>query len=124
MENAGDDSVVFDFQQSVNYVIWGAMNRLCKDDPQVWVPESEDQSTLLVYLYKSVLPAMKGDAEAANFGPATAWTKAGYNGWPEAPTPPGDRPSCKCECPQAYSNTGPKGVGETYPVIWAPFVIP
>jgi hypothetical protein len=77
---------------SVNYVVFGAMCKLC-DIPK-WLMED------MIWAYKGDVP-FKHKA-SPNYGPSMDWARAGYDVWPAAPTPAGDRPGCNASCPTAY----------------------
>jgi hypothetical protein len=95
---------------SVNYVVFGAMMRLCHDDTKVvgrsWF--SEEAMNLLIVAHKSsiALPFVPS-TEAGNLDASIAWAKAGYRGWPNnGRVPPGDRSHCKASCGKPYRGPG------------------
>ncbi len=63
----------------------------------------------LIYAYKGPIPFKR--PASPNYGPSLAWAKAGYNGWPAAKAPPGDRPNCQPTCPKPYA-------GDPFTVNW------
>lgn len=96
------------FAGSANYVLYGAMMRLCHDH--------YEQSTVFKFAasfftasamstYIEVHKTSASGKTAGNLGPATKWADAGWNGWPAAPAPGGDRPECDT-CPKDYSGPG------------------
>jgi hypothetical protein len=106
------------FAGSANYVIYGAMCRLCSDFAsiafkshswyeifdrdkfqQLQMQFSESGMLGLIDLYKKWLPRVKFASVAGNIEAAKAWSKAGYNGWPGVKSPPGDRSNCVTDCP-------------------------
>jgi hypothetical protein len=99
---------------SVNYVVFGAMMRLCHDHYKGTVlgPSarwfSEEAMNLMIVLHKTDLWS---GAEAGNLDPSIAWAKAGYRGWPPTDgtlrgTPHGDRDYCKATCGKPYKGPG------------------
>ena len=100
----GDDCY---YAGSPNYVIYGAMCKLCydhyvaaKDDANKGRFEQKSMEGWITF-YKS---------KAGNYSPSLAWAIAGYQGWPSGGTPPaGDRNNCEPVCPTAYVG-GPFGV--------------
>jgi hypothetical protein len=90
---------------SVNYVVFGAMMRLCHDDRALgksWF--SEEAMNLLIVLHKTNLWTKQ---EAGNLDASIAWAKAGYRGWPNnGRVPPGDRAHCKATCGKPYKGPG------------------
>ena len=106
---------------SANYVIFGVMCKLCEDhfrasgSPR---PNDFSREAMLgwINLYKgwSVITVPQF-GPAWNFETSQAWASAGYDGWPSAPAPPGDRENCLPVC--AAPHTG------RFRVYWDPFVI-
>ena len=101
---------------SVNYVIFGAMARLCWGNNS----DTEDLIRSLVWAYKGPGPTLetlrhleKGDgafdgntwAGAKNWAPSRDWALAGLKGWPRpgAQTPAEER-ACSPTCPLTYPN--------------------
>jgi hypothetical protein len=90
---------------SANYVVYGAMLRLCHDhfksssnatlkrDAPFF---SEQQMVSYIALWKRL-------REAPNLTPSTEWAKAGYNGWPNGPTPAPELPNC-APCPKRVTS--------------------
>jgi hypothetical protein len=95
---------------SVNYVVFGAMMRLCHDDRKVgrrWF--GEEAMNLMVTAHKSEISwfGINDVDEAGNLDASIAWAKAGYRGWQnDRQAPPGDRSKCKARCPRRYSGRG------------------
>jgi hypothetical protein len=92
------------YHGSPNYVIYGVMCRLCHDHyAAIGDASGVDRFTLATMLrwidrYKGT--GFTGLATpSGNFIPSTQWAIAGYNGWPAAGTPPGDRNACAPTCP-------------------------
>jgi hypothetical protein len=93
---------------SVNYVVFGAMMRLCHDHFKgnrlaSWF--DQDAMNLLIALHKTDLAT---GVEAGNLDPSTDWANAGYRGWPfpgrpGGGGPAGDRRYCKATCGKPYS---------------------
>jgi hypothetical protein len=87
---------------SVNYVVYGVMLRLChghlknsalsREAPFF----TEEQMVRYITLWKSL-------RNAPNLTASLAWAKAGYNRWPDAPTPPPELPNC-AKCPKALTS--------------------
>ncbi|MET8138578.1 OmpA family protein [Streptomyces sp. NPDC005251] len=113
---------------SVNYVIYGVMNRLCADhltayppmgprfgfSPDPWGFDWTPQMSAADFSEASMLARIdKYKSESKNVGPSKAWATAGYRGWPAAPSPPGDRPECSPTCPTPYN-------GPEFAVYWEP----
>jgi hypothetical protein len=92
---------------SANYVIWGVMCKLCRDEFG-GSEFSGDRMRFLVDLYK--LWGLKGD----NLATAKAWATAGDQGWPSGGTPPrGDKSNCSPMCPTPYQ-------GSAFRITWCP----
>lgn len=90
---------------AVNYVVFGAMMRLCRD-ANLGAPWFGDEAmNLLIVLHKTNLWTKE---EAGNLDSSIAWAKAGYRGWPMSgdPTPPGDRDYCRATCGKPYRGRG------------------
>jgi hypothetical protein len=94
---------------SANYVIFGAMCKLCYDYyysimlVNTGLARFTSRAMLdLIALYKG--PGLFSSA-SGNYGPSRAWALAGYRGWPSAPSPSGDRPNCRPVCPTPYGGT-------------------
>lgn len=105
---------------SVNYLLWGVMFRLCnKANPNVG-PAVFSEDTMIEYVssYKGGVPGVM--SQSGNWGPSQWWAKAGYQGWPAAATPPGDRPKQKCRCPKELGQDFPTNDGSTFLVGWWP----
>jgi hypothetical protein len=79
---------------SVNYVIFGAMCKLC----DMWQSTMED----MIWAYKGHVPFVH--EASPNYGPSLEWARAGYRGWPAVASPTGDRPTCTGNCPVAYTS--------------------
>jgi outer membrane protein OmpA-like peptidoglycan-associated protein len=95
------------FAGSANYVIWGVMSRLCRDEFGGF-EFSETAMQRLVDLYK--VGGLRGD----NVATAKAWATAGYQGWPAGGSPPsGDRSNCQPACPIPYQ-------GAAFTIVWCP----
>ncbi len=105
---------------SVNYLLWGVMFRLCAQaNPNAAsLAFSEDRMIEYISIYKGGVPGVTN--QSGNFGPSQWWSRAGYEGWPAAPTPPGDRPKQKCTCPKDLGQDFPTNDGSTFLVGWAP----
>lgn len=92
---------------SVNYVVFGAMMRLCHDTYKGSPVASwfdQDAMNLLIVMHKTDLST---GAEAGNLDPSIDWANAGYRGWPfKGRVPPGDRRYCKNRCGKYYSGPG------------------
>ncbi|MCI0562424.1 MAG: peptidoglycan-binding protein, partial [Nitrososphaera sp.] len=84
------------FPESVNYVIFGVMCRLCFDEGHLRFTEK--------YMNKTLIEAWKWLTSQSKKSPnAKAWASAGYNGWPSAGTPTNpDEPSCQTICPVKF----------------------
>ncbi len=102
------------YSGSVNYVVYGVMMRLCRDN---YADESASESWFspeemleLIYIHKN-----QSGTQAANFQASNEWALTGYHTGTVRPTPPGDRKECD-PCPDQH--TGP---GLT--VRWWPWVI-
>ena len=107
---------------SANYVIFGVMCKLCEDHFRaLGSPRTDDFSReeMLgwINLYKglglpvTVLPF----GRATNLEASQAWATAGYDGWPAAPSPPGDRDNCLPVCATPHS--------DRFIVWWQPFTV-
>lgn len=88
---------------SVNYVIWGTVFRLCSD-----YFTSIGSKTASKFTYSEMYRLfdkykIDSSGKAKNYYPAREWTEAGWNGWPSAPTPSGDRGNCVPKCPKKYA---------------------
>jgi hypothetical protein len=77
---------------SANYVIFGVMSNLC--DIWRWTMH------LMIWAHKIHLTHLDPDYDAA-----VRWADAGYDGWPGATTPAGDRTNCAATCPTPYGPT-------------------
>lgn len=77
------------FAPGVNYVVFGAMCRLCN----IWPSTMK----LMIYAHKVHWGGMDPDYESAK-----RWAQAGYDGWPASATPAGDRNNCSPSCPVPY----------------------
>jgi hypothetical protein len=111
------------FAGSVNYVIYGAMMRVCHDFAKESLFASaatfftKERMELYIQVHKTDVEVSKKGVnlkEAGNLGPATAWARAGYDGWPGRPTPRGDRSKCG-RCAASYHGK--------LTVQWFPYVI-
>jgi hypothetical protein len=85
------------YSGTVNYLSFGVMNKLCEI--------SQSWQVVELWLWKQVLPAVRGKPAARNAGIALDMSYAGYKGWPDAGVtlPSGDRPRCGCWCPRDLS---------------------
>jgi hypothetical protein len=108
------------YDGSANYVIFGAMMRLCHDyydsAGRGWKAGWHDKDAVidLVAIHKTIT-----GIPAANLRASADWAAAGYDGWPgDALTPDGDRPNCETGCPNKYS--GPGLTVQWYPKIIQP----
>ena len=85
------------YRGSPNYVIFGVMCKLCAKHKAATGGNSAVYSSgamqALINLYK---PTSKNRATSQ------AWAQAGYDDWPVAATPTGDRNSCKPTCTKPY----------------------
>jgi hypothetical protein len=82
---------------SVNYVVYGAMLRLCHDHMTFDRPFfTEQQMAQYITVWKSL-------RSAPNLAASLAWAKAGYNGWPNGPTPRPELPNC-AKCPKRLTS--------------------
>jgi len=88
---------------SVNYVVFGAMMRLCHNANLGAPWFGEEAMNLLIVLHKTNLRTKE---EAGNLDPSIAWAKAGYRGWPQGRNPPGDRDHCRATCGKPYQGRG------------------
>lgn len=97
---------------SVNYLMFGAMMKLCG--------KSQQEMLVVIDLYKGPLPPIPvllpdGRPAAANWQPSRDFAKAAFEGWPSGGMlPPSDRPKCKRSC--GYKMSEDKRFGFT----WAP----
>lgn len=104
---------------SANYVVFGAMCKLCADHFLAHGPINTGYARFtrrammdLINLYKGT--GFTGLATpAGNFRESQAWAGAGYAGWPAAGTPAPDRSNCSATCPTPYS-------GSAFRVNWYP----
>jgi hypothetical protein len=87
---------------SVNYVIFGVMCKLCADY-YGWRGLNYSETAALVYAYKGHIPGVR--SASGNYQISQDWAKAGYEGWPTAKAPSGDRPNCTPTCPKGYAGT-------------------
>jgi hypothetical protein len=76
------------FAPGVNYVLFGAMCKLC----DIW-PATMN---LMIYAHKVHWTGMDPDYDSAK-----RWARAGYEGWPASAAPVGDRNNCASSCPAA-----------------------
>ncbi len=93
------------YSGSVNYVLWGWINRLCGHRQQlVEAP---------IKLYKGGI--VPGRPKAQNFEPSVEWALTGYYGWPDLDigTPASDRKHCAVGCPVNYGDGA-------FQFFWAP----
>lgn len=104
---------------SANYVVFGAMCRLCFDhfvdrrDLSGAYRFSRSSMRALVNLYKGTGPAGLG-TPSANFAESLQWSEAGFDRWPGGgKPPPGDRQNCRPVCPLPYA-------GPPFTVHWYP----
>jgi hypothetical protein len=106
------------YSGTVNYVIFGVMCQLCHDYYAGRVASAtsaadagpmkvfenrytENEMAGLIRMWKSDQGGGPGNAS-----PAEQWSRAGYQGWPNAATPQGDRDQqCPCKCSQKYNGT-------------------
>lgn len=92
---------------SPNYVIYGVMCRLCHDHYAA-VGSRSGTNRFTHARMQSWINFYKGTrltglrTPARNFIPSTQWATAGYQGWPSASTPAGDRPNCGPRCTKPY----------------------
>jgi hypothetical protein len=81
------------FAPGVNYVVFGAMCKLC----DIWPSTMK----LMIWGHKVHWSGMDPDYESSK-----RWAQAGYDGWPASATPAGDRnncwPSCAAPPPSAF----------------------
>jgi hypothetical protein len=106
---------------SVNYLLWGVMFRLCAGTRPQGDPGMYNEDTMIEFVssYKGGLPGVV--KESGNWGPSQWWARAGYEGWPAAATPPGDRPKQKCTCPKSMGQNWPSNDGNrTFLIGWFP----
>ncbi len=89
---------------SVNYVVFGAMMRLCRDHLKGtsfarWFGVAA-MDTLIV-LHKTDLET---GVPAGNLEGSLRWANAGFSGWPrrDGDYPQGDRPNCRGSCGSTY----------------------
>jgi len=106
---------------SANYVVFGVMCKLCRDrfpSRAFWggMRFTEPEMVLLVDLYKA------GGLAGENVGPAKAWARAGYRGWPSGGSPPpGDKPNCRPACPTPYQGSDwGRGLSRDFEITWCP----
>jgi hypothetical protein len=94
------------FAGSANYVLFGAMFKLCSDEDTHWVFNySKSNMKALIGLYKD---------DAPNYKASLAWANAGYDGWPSGVSSPyGDRANCIPICPLKYR-------GSAFDIHWYP----
>jgi hypothetical protein len=101
---------------SVNYVVYGLMMRLCrddlvKDDSSIADWFTQEQMLEMVYIHKNLT-----GTQAANFQASNEWALVGYRAGSIRPTPPGDRKECKERCAKPYDGPG-------FTVRWLPWTI-
>ena len=77
------------FAPGVNYVVFGAMCKLC----DIWPSTMK----LMIWGHKVHWSGMDPDYESSK-----RWAQAGYDGWPASATPAGDRNNCSPPCPRNY----------------------
>jgi outer membrane protein OmpA-like peptidoglycan-associated protein len=104
---------------SPNYVIFGAMCKLCYD----YYYSIMLVNTGLARFTKSemlhLIDEYKGHGfsgfatPSPNFRESELWAVAGYSGWPFSGSPAGDRPNCSPRCPIPYK-------GGAFHVNWYP----
>lgn len=103
---------------SPNYVIYGVMCKLCHDFFNA-AGRASDAARFTQAKMEYWINIYKGtgwhgfDTPSANYGPSRDWAIAGYNGWPGATAPGGDRPGCSPTCPTPYG-------GSAFSVRWHP----
>lgn len=94
---------------SVNYVSYGLMMRLCrddflKDDSTLADWFSQEEMLELVYIHKSFNWSF---TQGANFQASNEWALVGYRNGPLKPIPAGDRKEeCNKLCGKKYSGRG------------------
>lgn len=103
---------------SPNYVIYGTMCKLCNafftgiGDAAGAARFTQSKMEYWVNVYKGTGFSGLG-TPSANYGPSKDWAIAGYNGWPAATAPGGDRNTCSPACPTPYA-------GAAFRVNWVP----
>lgn len=99
---------------SPNYVIFGAMCRLCSDH-YAGVGDASGAARFTQPAMQKWIRFYKGpgvfSGGSGNFVPSTQWADAGYVGWPSVPSPAGDRNSCNPSCPSPFA-------GPAFHVAW------
>ncbi len=105
---------------SVNYVIFGAMCKLCADHFLAHGPINTGYARFTLASMMHLIDLYKGTGfsglatPSANFHASQVWAYAGYQGWPAVGGPAApDRSNCATTCPTAY--TGP-----AFRVNWYP----
>ncbi|HEY0172924.1 MAG TPA: DUF4157 domain-containing protein [Pyrinomonadaceae bacterium] len=105
---------------SVNYVIFGVMCKLCRDYYysimliNTGVARFTRSSMLdLIRLYKGSWKSTGLGSPSANYQASRDWAEAGYDDWPSAASPTGDRSNCRPICPTPYG-------GGSFLVNWHP----
>ena len=73
------------FAPGVNYVVFGAMCKLC----DIWPSTMK----IMIWGHKVHWSGMDPDYESSK-----RWAQAGYDGWPASATPGGDRNNCSPSC--------------------------
>src|SRR5262249_51824254 len=102
---------------SVNYVIFGVMCDLC--DKHFTALGSDDANDFKLGGMLDLVNKYKGtgytglSTPSKNFVPSKEWATAGFNGWPAAASPAGDRNNCVPLCQKPYAGT-------VFTVNWIP----
>lgn len=105
------------YSGTANYVIFGAMCRLCQQnlDESIGSDYDEDHMLELIDFYKG--PGVFFPA-SGNWRACRRWAQAGYHGWPNGGSPPaGDRNNCAPLCHKKYS-------GPPFEARWCPHIDP
>jgi hypothetical protein len=107
---------------SVNYVMLGVYAKLCGDTHLSLLNGWTFQ--FLIDLWKVYYLKLTGRDPAANYETASAWAKAGYDGWPDVSAPAPDRSTCAKECSTSFHDAYPFGstVPDTFEVIVFPVI--
>ncbi|HSZ60715.1 MAG TPA: DUF4157 domain-containing protein [Terriglobales bacterium] len=97
---------------SANYVIFGVMCKLCYDYYYSIMRVNTGFTRFTKSAMLELIDRYKGQGftglgtPSANFKESERWALAGYDGWPSASSPRGDRANCSPHCPIPYSGPG------------------
>jgi len=80
--------------EEINYVMWGEMAKLCGKS----LGWSNFKIRAYLAYYYTLYPPHRKEKDDSSYpneaGNKVAWSKAGYNGWPNAAAPAATRPEC------------------------------